>query len=148
MLNHRINQLVGFASRHSLRLFMAALVLAALFYSLYGLYFAPAYPIGDWLITYSDGFVRRGLFGELILLAAHAIHIPPEWLVVPAQMTIYSAFLVGGYRLAAPLRRDPLWYAMIFSPAALAFMIITAFNGIRKEMLAPAALVAVIFLIR
>jgi hypothetical protein len=140
--------LLDFASRHSLRLFMAALMFAAVFYCIYDLCFEPAYPIADWLINYSDGFVRRGLFGELILLAAHATHIPPPWLVVVLQLTIYSLFLLGVYRLAAPLRRDPLWYAMIFSPAALAFMILTAFNAVRKEMLAPAALTAVIFLMR
>lgn len=145
MLNHRTSQLANLASRYSLRLFMAALVFAVLFYSLYSLCFAPAYPIADWLINYSGGFVRRGLIGEIILLAAHATHIPPPWLVVVVQITIYSLFLLGVYRLAAPLRRDPLSYAMIFSPAGLAFMIITAFNGVRKEMLAPAALVAIIF---
>ena len=148
MLNNRISQLVALASRYSLRLFIAAVAFAALFYSLYDLCFAPAYPIGDWLINYSDGFVRRGLIGEFILLAAHATHIPPAWLGVIVPLTIYYLFLLGVYRLAAPLRRGPLWYAMIFSPAALAFMILCPFNAVRKEMLAPATLTAVIFLLR
>lgn len=148
MLNSRAGRLLDFASRHSLRLFMAALALTALLYFLYALCFQPAYAIADWLINYSDGFVRRGFIGEFILLAARAIHIPPEWLAVLVVMIIYTAFLVGVYRLAAPLRRDPLWYAMIFSPAALAFMILVPFNAVRKEMLAPAALTAVIFLVR
>jgi hypothetical protein len=147
-LNTRLHRLLDFAARNSLRLFMVALLLAALFYSIYDLCFAPAYPIGDWLINYSDGFVRRGLIGEVILLAAHATHIPPPWLAVVVQLTIYSLFLLGVYRLAAPLRRGPLWYAMIFSPAALAFMILSPFNGVRKETLAPATLTAVIFLLR
>lgn len=102
MLKSHTDQLLDLASRYSLRLFMAALIFAALFYALYSLCFAPAYPIGDWLINYSGGFVRRGFFGEFILLAAHAIHIPPEWMVVLVQMTIYTAFLAGVYRLAAP----------------------------------------------
>ena len=148
MLSNRAGRLLDFASRNSLGLFVAALLLAAIFYSIYDLCFAPAYAIADWLINYSDGFVRRGLIGEFLLLAAHAIHVPPPWVVVALQISIYTGFLAGVYRLANPLRRDPLWYAMIFSPAALAFMIISAFNGVRKEMLAPVALTAVIFLIR
>ena len=148
MLSRRTDHLLNLASRYSLRLFLAALALAALFYSLYNLFFMPAYAIGDWLINYSDGFVRRGLLGEFILLAAHTVHVPPEWVVVLVQMAIYIAFLAGVYRLAAPLRRNLLWYAMMFSPAALAFMILDPFNGVRKEMLAPAALAAVIFLVR
>jgi hypothetical protein len=148
MLSKPAGRLLDFASRNSLRLFMAALVLAALFYCVYDLLFIPGYSIADWLINYSDGFVRRGLIGEFILLVAHAAHVPPPWIVVVVQMTIYIAFLLGVYRLAAPLRRSPLWYAMIFSPGGLAFMILADFNAVRKETLAPAALTAVIFLLR
>lgn len=148
MSSNRAHRLLDLASRHLLRLFMAALVLAALFYSVYDVFFSPGYSIADWLINYSDGFVRRGLIGQGILLASHATHIPSPWLVVVVQLVIYCAFLRGVYLLAAPLRRGPLWYAMLFSPAALAFMILSPLNTVRKEMLAPAALVAVIFLVR
>lgn len=147
-MNTRAHHFLDLASRYSLRLFITALLLAAIFYSFYDLCFAPAYAIGDWLINYSGGFVRRGLIGEFILLAAHATHIPPPWIAVFLQIPIYITFLLGVYRLAAPLRRDLLWYAMIFSPGALAFMILAPFNGVRKETLAPASLIAVIFLLR
>lgn len=148
MSSNRAPRPLDLASRYSLRLFMAALLFAALFYALYDLCFQPGYGIADWLINYSGGFVRRGLIGEFILFAAHVTHIPAPWIVVIVQISLYAAFLLGVYRLAAPLRRGPLWYAMVFSPAALAFMILAAFNGVRKEMLAPAALTGVIFLLR
>lgn len=136
------------ASRYSLPLLMAALMIAAVFYSIYDLCFEPAYPIADWLINYSQGFVRRGLIGEFILLAARSLHVPPPWMVVVVQIAIYGLFLAGVYRLAVRLRRDVLWYAMMFSPAALAFMILAPMNTVRKETLAPAALTATIFLVR
>jgi len=147
-LSNPTHKLLDRLSRNSLRFFIAALILAALFYSVYATCFSPGYVIADWLINYRGGFVRRGLIGEFILFAAHATHIPPPWIVVVVQMVIYIPFLLGVYRLAAPLRRGPLWYAMIFSPAGLAFMILTSFNTVRKEMLAPALLTAIIFLLR
>jgi hypothetical protein len=141
-------RLLDLASRSSLLVLMLALALAAIFYTVYDLCFMPAYPIADWLINYSAGFVRRGLPGELILLAAHATHLPPPWLAAAAPVALYIASLFGVYRLAAPLRRDPLWYAMLFSPAALAFMILAALNGCRKEVLLLAALTATILFLR
>ncbi len=148
MLSRSAARLSEFASRYSLILLMVALTVAAIFYAVYDLCFAPAYPIADWLINYSAGFVRRGLSGEFILLAARATHIPPPWMAAIVQLSIYVAFLCGVYRLAAPLRRDVLWYCMMFSPAALAFMILDPMNGNRKELLLYAALTATIFLLR
>lgn len=148
MLNRGARRLSDFFSRYSLELLMVALVVAAIFYSVYDLCFAPAYPIADWLINYTQGFVRRGLPGELILLAARAVHIPPPWMVLVAQIAVYVSLLAVVYRLAKPLRRSMLWYCMMFSPAALAFMILAPENTVRKETLAPAALALTIVLVR
>jgi hypothetical protein len=148
MLSRTVARLSDLASKYSLILLMVALTTAAMFYAVYDLCFAPAYPIADWLINYSAGFVRRGLPGEFILLAARATHIPPPWMAVVVQIPIYVAFLCGVYRLAAPLRRDALWFCIVFSPAALAFMILDPMNGNRKELLLYAALTATIFLLR
>src|SRR5579875_3659727 len=122
MLNRGVRRLLDFCSRYSLELLMIALFLTAIFYSVYDLCFEPAYPIADWLINYTQGFVRRGLPGEMILLAARVLHIPPPWMVVVVQIAVYVALLAVVYKLAKPLRRSMLWYCMMFSPAALAFM--------------------------
>jgi hypothetical protein len=61
-------------------------------------------------------------------------------------MILYAAFLYGVYLLANPLRRDVLWYALLFSPATMAFMAINLGNGCRKELLLHAALAATILL--
>jgi len=148
ILSRGIHRLLEFASRRSLIILMVALALDAIFNTLYDMCFATAYPIGDWLVNYSDGFVRRGLAGEFILLAARAVHVPPAWMAAVVEIAIYVAFLCGVYKLAAPLRRTVLWYAMMFSPAALAFIILTAMTGLRKDLLVMAALVATILLLR
>lgn len=148
MLKRGVDRLSELADRYLLQLFMIALVLMALFYSCYDLVFEPYYPIADWLINYSQGFVRRGFIGEFILLTAHLMHVPPPWMVVVVQMAIYVAFLCGVYKLAALLRRDVLWYWIMFSPAALAFMILDPMNTVRKEILAAALLTATIFIMK
>lgn len=148
MLSRGAGRLTSFASRNSLIILMIVLAFAAVSYTVFDLCFAPAYPIGDWLINYSQGFVRRGLTGQFILLVGHALHMPLPWTAVIFQISIYLAFLYGVYRLAAPLRRDVLWYGLLFSPATLPFMILDAGNAFRKELLLFAALTAFIFLVR
>jgi hypothetical protein len=145
-LSNRTNNLLDRVSRNSLRLLTAALVLTAILDTLHHLYTSPSYAIGDWLINYSGGFVRRGLPGAFILPTSHLFHIPPAWMAAIVPVAIYVAFLSGVYRLAAPLRRDVLWYAMLFSPAALPFMILNPLNAVRKDVLVMAALTAVILL--
>jgi hypothetical protein len=125
---------------------MVALVLAAVIHTLWDLYTSPSYAIADWLINYSGGFVRRGLPGALILPVSHLFHVPPPWMAAVVPIAIYVAFLWGVYRLAAPLHRDVLWYAMLFSPATLPFMILNPLNVCRKDVLVMAALTAVILL--
>jgi hypothetical protein len=138
---------LAFASRHSLGFLIGLCAVSAVVYELQCLLFHPQYTIGDWLINYSQGFVRRGFFGQIILFFAHLAHLPPSIMTVIVQLTIYAAFLRGVYLLAAPLRRDPLWYALLFSPATLAFMVIDMGSGCRKELLLHAALVATILLV-
>jgi hypothetical protein len=147
-VTRRANRLVELACRHALGLLMAALLIAAVCYSIFNLYYAPSYAIGDWLINYSQGFVRRGLSGEVILLLGHALHLPLPWTALLIEIPAYAAFLAGVYRLAAPLRRDVLWYCLLFSPASLPFMILNSPNGCRKEVLLFAALAGVLLMVR
>ena len=48
--------------------------------------------IGDWLINYAGGFVRRGLMGELPLPAGDAGHIRTESLAYAVQLLAYAAY--------------------------------------------------------
>ena len=50
-----------------------------------------AWSLGDWFINYSGGFVRRGLAGEVALLAGRAAHVPPAWIVLGMQLGCYAA---------------------------------------------------------
>lgn len=129
----------------SLLLLFAASVGIGLFSMLY----QPAYTVGDWLINYSDGFVRRGLPGEIFLRIAHLVHVPVPWVAVVSAMLLYIVFLAGVYVLAKPLQLTALWCALLFSPAALPFVVLNGLHdGYRKETLLFAALVVTILLLQ
>jgi len=50
------------------------------------------YRLGDWLINYSQGFVRRGLFGNLFFALWDGLQIP-----LVLSVTVFEAVLVGAY---------------------------------------------------
>ena len=106
-----------------------------------------SYMIGDWLINYSGGFVRRGLVGTLVLAVSHATHVPLRWVVFAIQAVAFVVFLVCVYRLSKGLRWTFLMTAIVLSPATLAFTVLESYAGIRKEMLLFAALALVIWVI-
>jgi hypothetical protein len=106
-----------------------------------------SYIIGDWLINYSGGFVRRGLIGTFVLAANHATHIPLRWIVFVIQGAVFLLFLWCVYRLSKGIRWTFLMTAIMLSPATLAFTVLESYAGIRKEMLLFAALAWVLCVI-
>ncbi len=89
---------------------------------------------GDWFINYAEGYVRRGLFGELFLRVA-----PPGaaglWLLLGFQAAVYAVVLA--YCLNVLYRTRWSWssIALICSPAALPFIGWDVEGGFRKEIL-------------
>ncbi len=97
------------------------------------------YRVGDWLISYSGGFVRRGLFGELLL----AISPPgqPTLLVLAGfQLACYA--VVAVYVISFLHRTGYAWpaVALACSPAALPFIGWDVEGGWRKEIIGFAAI--------
>jgi hypothetical protein len=82
---------------------------------------AAGFRVGDWLVSYETGFVRRGLLGSPIIRAAAALGTRPEGIVLWIQAAIY-AVLFGLLFLLVRRRRPNIWFlAFLFSPAALLF---------------------------
>ena len=148
-MGRSLERLLGTIAQHALVPLLFVFLAASLCIDGFTLLYQPSYTIGDWLINYSDGFVRRGLPGQVLLLLGHMLRVPVPWLgyIIPA--IIYSLFLYGIYRLAAPLKRSFLWFALLFSPAAIPFIVLNGIHiGYRKETLICAGLVLAILLLR
>lgn len=106
------------------------------------------YAIGDWLINYSGGFVRRGLTGEVLLALAKATHIQLPWVVASLQVVLYGFIFLTVYLLLREIRWSWAILALLLSPATLAFQVLGPTAGSRKEIMLFALLALLICLAR
>ncbi len=99
--------------------------------------------MGDWLINYSGGFVRRGLVGALVRLLV-PLHVPSLWAVLLLQWSLYAVVLGAVWSTVRPLRWSVWLAALFFSPATLAFALQEPSFAFRKEILYFALLAGVL----
>lgn len=88
--------------------------------------------MGDWLINYQGGFVRRGLLGEVIYQLAQYTHVSPGFYVFLVQVLINGLFFFSSYRL---LKRQPTlipYLLLIFAPFLFSFQI-NSFDAVESQ---------------
>ena len=130
----------------ALYLFLAAVVSLA-----YGFLNARAnhpWAIGEWLINYSAGFIRRGLMGEVVLLSTRVIPVRAAYIVFALQSTVYLIFLRSVWLLARRVRFSLLICSMLFSPAVFSFIVLDPPVGFKKEILFFAAFGAILLVLQ
>lgn len=103
--------------------------------------------VGDWLIDYSGGIVRRGLSGEIFFLIA-----PQAPTAITAVVVFQTALAAALYILVGALYwqtdRRPVWMMLTLSPAFLLFPALDATGNTRKELLVLVALGIAAFAVR
>ena len=127
---------------------LADLSMAAALVALFAAYFielregaaaSAGFRVGDWLVNYESGFVRRGLLGTPIISAATALATRPERIVLALQAALYALFFVLLLALVRE-RRPSIWFlAFLLSPAALLFPLYDETVIGRKDVLFFAA---------
>lgn len=91
--------------------------------------------LGDWMINYSGGFVRRGLLGHMALMVGgHDIQLA-KGLVFFTQVICYGVFFFFGYKLLRASGDSVSYLLVIFSPFLFMFQINDFQGGFRKEIL-------------
>ena len=100
-----------------------------------------AWITGDWLINYSDGFIRRGLIGEIGRQLHYAAGIDPVWVVVICKAFCYAAMCATLLILAARRTASLVEIIILLSPALLPFEINDPMGSGRKEVLLLAVFV-------
>ncbi len=96
--------------------------------------------VGDWLISYRGGFVRRGLFGEVVYHLGTWLYMDPAYLVLVAQILFIWSFLGLAY---LALLRQPDWrpyLLLLTAPYPFPFHFLCLGCGYRKEILLFAVL--------
>ena len=96
---------------------------------------ANGWTLGDWLINYASGFVRRGLIGSIILSFSDVTSFSPLRITHVWQIALY--LLAASIFFALIFRRTiELWFVLfIFSPATFLFPLLDIQGGGRKEIL-------------
>lgn len=123
------------AWRFLLPLFFIAVFVATLYNGWLVYQANDPFAIGDWLINYQGGFVRRGFAGELIFRLYRATGVPPGLVSVAVGSLCYACYFGFSYLL---LRRQPAlspFLFLLFSPFLFLFQIHEGSGGFRKEVL-------------
>ncbi len=120
--------------------YLALLFLATAWVAWQGVSENHPWRIGDWLINYQGGFVRRGLSGELTLLLSASSGIDPGFWIWSVQLACYLAFFGFSASLLTKQASLQPYLWLLFSPFLFAFQLHDHVGGYRKEVVHLAAL--------
>ena len=94
-----------------------------------------AWEYGEWLINYENGFIRRGLIGEIIINFSNFFKINIQYSFV-IILTIVSAFyFYKCYSLFKNIKLNIINVFLFFLPIFFLFFILVNGVGIRKEII-------------
>ena len=91
--------------------------------------------IGEWLINYQGGFVRRGFLGELIYQISLFFKINLRFAFLILQIFLYLTYYYLIYRLLKDISFNYLIFITIFSPLFILFPIAELEALGRKEVI-------------
>lgn len=101
-----------------------------------------AWKTGDWLINYSDGFIRRGLSGSVSILFAEILSINVKWTTFFIQAFFFMTFVWLVLKEFYQFKNHPKSVFLVLSPAfAFMFWINDPAVAFRKEICIYLALV-------
>jgi hypothetical protein len=91
--------------------------------------------IGDWLLNFKAGFIRRGLSGCLILGLSDLINLEPNIAVALIQLICFLTYMVILFSLIRRKKINAWFLLMLLSPAALLFPVMDDYVVGRKELI-------------
>ena len=94
-----------------------------------------AFTIGDWLINYQGGFVRRGLLGEVIINLSYLTNLNPGLITSYTHMLFYFLFFLFSFLAINQQNNLKNHWILIFSPFLFYFQIFDFYGGFRKEII-------------
>lgn len=104
-----------------------------------------AWKMGDWLINYQGGIIRRGLLGEVIYQLSYFSNINPGFYVIVLQVFFYGIFFYFSYLLLKKQLILLPYALLIFSPFIFTFQINDLQGGFRKEIIYFAVLAFIVW---
>ncbi len=125
--------------------YLAVVSLFLIFVGVNNVRLTDPWAMGDWLINYSGGFMRRGLLGQGILdVSRLPLHLSPYVLVFVVQLGCYALIFTAVAHLLRGMAWRTWMILFVYSPATLSFTVLNPGGAFRKEILFLALLAFVI----
>jgi len=118
-----------------LKSYFIAIFITTIIAAFYGYLINHQWKIGDWLINYQGGMIRRGLLGELVYQLSCITDINPGIYILVLQVLLYGSFLFFSYLLLKKQRNLLPYSILIVSPFIFTFQINDLVGGFRKEII-------------
>ena len=96
---------------------------------------------GDWLISYSGGFIRRGLMGEAIFYFGSLSGLPIAWIVAAIQALAAGVFFFGLAFILFPKNITLGQLTVLLNPLSVGYVLVDPATAGRKEILILALVV-------
>jgi hypothetical protein len=94
-----------------------------------------SHTMGDWLINYQSGFIRRGFLGECV----YQLSMYSKWsaglIVFYLQLIFYFLFFIFTYLSILKQKQLYSHWLLIFSPFIFYFQVLDPQGGFRKEII-------------
>lgn len=91
--------------------------------------------LGDWLINYESGLVRRGLIGQIIISLGDTFNINIKWISFILQSITWACIYYLTFKIYTLRIREKEWLLFLLSPAFLLFPFFDMGAGLRKEII-------------
>jgi hypothetical protein len=116
-------------------IFFTLLFLNYLFFNYRILFRGNGYILGDWLLNYSGGFVRRGFLGHIFYLISNFFNISIIHIIFLFSSSIYLMSLYFFYQIIKNKLNNNLILIFIFLPSTFLFNFFDPLTVGRKEIL-------------
>lgn len=134
-MNNALMQTVEFLLHKYLKTYFLAIFTITAIGSFYNYLSHHPYKIGDWLINYQGGGIRRGFLGEFIYQLSVFTNISPGFYVFIIQSLLYFIFLYCSYLLLKRQEKLLPFSILILSPFIFTFQVNDLLGGYRKEII-------------
>ncbi len=116
-------------------LFFLFLILNYLFFNYRILFRENGYILGDWLINYNGGFVRRGLIGHLFFNLSKELNISIINIIFFFSSSIYIATIFLFYKIVKDKLHFNIILIFLFLPSTFLFNFFDPLTAGRKEII-------------
>ena len=133
MINNKYNNI--FNRKNLIILFFSFLIVNYLFFNYRILFRENGYILGDWLMNYNGGFVRRGLLGQFFFDFSKYFNISIIHLIFYFSSIIYISSLILFYKIIKDKLSNNIVFLLLFLPSTLLFNFFDPLTVGRKEIL-------------